>query len=67
VWKYILFRHNDRDDKITKAIDMADEIGVPIIFDLTVGELASKRSMEEIQKIVGSHKLGCNIDRAAAS
>ncbi len=29
VWKYILFRHNDRDEQIMQAIRMADEIGFP--------------------------------------
>lgn len=65
VWKYILFRHNDRDDQIAAAVRMADEIGIPIIFDLTVGEIASSRTMDEIQTVVGAHALGCNIDRTA--
>lgn len=65
VWKYILFRHNDRDDQIIRAIELADEIGVPIIFDLTVGDQASSRTMADIQEIIGAHKLSCNIDREA--
>src|ERR1700674_720387 len=38
IWKYILFRHNDRDDQIAAAIRMAEELVLPIIFDLPVGE-----------------------------
>ena len=65
VWKYILFRHNDRDDQLAAALSMADEIGIPIIFDLTVGHLASPRNLEDIQHILGSRPIGCNIDQAA--
>jgi len=65
VWKYILFRHNDRDDQILTAISMAEQIGLPIVFDLTVGDLASPRKLEDIHNIVGSHVVGCNIDQAA--
>jgi len=65
IWKYILFRHNDRDEQILAAVKMAEEIGIPIIFDATGGELASKRALGEIQRLVGDRKFGCNIDLAA--
>jgi hypothetical protein len=64
-WKYILFRHNDRDEQITAAVRMADEIGISIIFDQTGGELASTRPIADIHKVVGAHRLGCNIDLGA--
>ena len=66
VWKYILFRHNDRDEHVAQAARLADQIGIPIIFDLTHGELASKRSIDQIRTAIGDHKLGCNIDLEAA-
>src|ERR1700674_5873233 len=66
VWKYILFRHNDRDDQILAAIRMAEEIGLPIMFDLTIGEIASSRTMDDIRGLIGARPVGCNIDRAAA-
>jgi hypothetical protein len=62
VWKYILFRHNDRDDQILKALDLADEIGIEIDFDLTGGELASPRSLKNIRALIGSRKIGMNLD-----
>lgn len=66
VWKYILFRHNDSDEQIAQAVRMADQIGIPIIFDLTHGELASKRPIEQIRTAIGDHKLGSNIDLEAS-
>jgi molybdenum cofactor biosynthesis enzyme MoaA len=65
VWKYILFRHNDRDEQIALAIKLAADIGMPITFDRTVGHLASTRPMAEIQKLIGEVKIGCNVDVAA--
>lgn len=65
VWKYILFRHNDRDDQILKAISLADRIGLEIEFDYTVGPLASSRDREGILRVIGSRKVGANIDRRA--
>lgn len=61
VWKYILFKHNDRDEQILRAVELAGVIGVPIIFDLTVGELASRRTLAELQAVIGDHQLRCNI------
>jgi hypothetical protein len=67
VWKYILFRHNDRDDQILAAARMADEIGVAIIFDQTVGPLASRRPLAEIQALASTAAIGCNIEPDAAT
>jgi hypothetical protein len=61
IWKYILFSHNDRDAQLRAAVRMAAEIGVPIIFDATVGANASKRTSDEIKAVVGQ-PIGCNID-----
>lgn len=66
LWKYILFNHNDRDDQILSAVRMAREIGLPIVFDGTVGANASKRSSADIQALVGQ-PLGCNIDPNSTS
>jgi hypothetical protein len=66
VWKYILFSHNDSDDQLRTAIKMAGEIGLPIIFDATVGSTASKRSASEIAAVTG-HPIGCNIDPSSTA
>jgi len=66
VWKYILFRHNDSDAQLLAAIRMAGEIGIPIIFDATVGSEASKRPASEIAALTG-HPIGCNIDPQSTS
>jgi uncharacterized radical SAM superfamily Fe-S cluster-containing enzyme len=62
IWKYILFRHNDRDDQILQALSLADEIGIEIDFDLTGGELASPRSLKDIRALIGARKIGMNLD-----
>lgn len=61
VWKYILFDHNDSDEQLRKAVRMATEIGIPIVFDATVGKIASKRQAAEIEAVTG-RPIGCNID-----
>ena len=33
IWQYVVFRWNDRDDHLRRAIEMAGDIGVPIWFD----------------------------------
>jgi hypothetical protein len=66
LWKYILFDHNDRDDQLLAAIRMAGEIGIPIMFDGTVGANASKRSSAEIESLIGQ-PIGCNIDSTSTS
>ena len=40
---------------------MAAEIGVPIVFDGTVGDNASRRTSAELEALVGQ-PFGCNID-----
>jgi hypothetical protein len=64
IWKYILFNHNDSDQQILTAVRMAAEIGLPIIFDGTVGANASLRTSAELEALVGQG-FGCNIDPAA--
>jgi len=61
VWKYILFKHNDTDADILKAVALSKEIGISIIFDATVGAWASPRTSDELHALVGQH-FGCNID-----
>lgn len=69
IWKYILFRHNDTDEQIGRALSLAGEIGVPIVFDVTVGELASTRPTADIVRLVGARMTGAssNIDVEAAT
>jgi hypothetical protein len=66
LWKYILFDHNDRDEQLLAAVKMADEIGIPITFDGTVGANASRRTSTEIEALVGQ-PIGCNIDPSSTS
>lgn len=67
VWKYILFSHNDRDEHLLAAIRMAEEIGIELIFDQTVGDIASDRPIEDVRRLVGERGFACNIDPAAAA
>jgi wyosine [tRNA(Phe)-imidazoG37] synthetase (radical SAM superfamily) len=62
VWKYILFKHNDRDDQIVQAISIAEQMGLEIEFDYTVGPLASKRTEEDLRRVIADRKISANID-----
>lgn len=44
IWQYVVFRWNDRDEQLRRAIDMAGEIGVPIQFDFSGTWGRSRRS-----------------------
>jgi hypothetical protein len=61
IWKYILFNHNDSDEQIRTAVRMAAEIGVTLVFDGTVGDIASPRTSADLEALVGQ-PFGCNID-----
>lgn len=65
IWKYIMFNHNDGEDQLRLAIGMAKELGVEIQFDYTFGDRASKRSKEDLDKIIGSARTSFNLDRDA--
>jgi molybdenum cofactor biosynthesis enzyme MoaA len=68
IWKYILFRHNDTNDEIIKAIELAAQIGVEIVFDATYGDLASKRDMNEIRAIAASvGRTSSNLDPTSSN
>lgn len=62
LWKYILFKNNDKDEHILRAIEIANAMGIEISFDLTAGECASTRPLSEVQSIVKSSKIGMNLD-----
>ena len=64
IWKYILFNHNDSNKQILTAVQLAADIGIPIIFDCTVGHNASLRTPAELEALVGV-PFGCNIDPKA--
>jgi hypothetical protein len=65
-WKYILFRHNDSDEHLRTALRISNEIDVPIAFDFTVGEIASQRSLTDLQRVLGADvAINCNIDRSS--
>jgi pyruvate-formate lyase-activating enzyme len=63
IWKYILFNHNDSDEQIRKAMQMADEIGVKILFHLTSTPNKSLRKDENIISLVGMSRIGSNVDK----
>jgi len=63
IWKYILFNHNDSDDQIDKAMQMADEMGVKILFHLTSTPNKSLRKDEDIISQVGMSRIGSNVDK----
>jgi pyruvate-formate lyase-activating enzyme len=63
IWKYILFKHNDKDEHILRATEYAKDIGIEITFDLTAGKLASTRPLSEIKSIIQSNKIGMNLDK----
>jgi MoaA/NifB/PqqE/SkfB family radical SAM enzyme len=62
VWKYILFNTNDTDEEIQEAKEYANEIGVELQFDTTIGEWGSLRTKEEIKKSVGEYEIKFNLD-----
>ena len=65
VWKYILFKHNDRDELLKKAKKMADEYGVQIIYDVSVGPLASQRDHTELRKSIEDIVISYTLDEDA--
>src|SRR5262249_1204271 len=68
IWKYILFRHNDTNDEIIKAIELATQSGVAIDFDATYGYLASKRDINEIRALAaGVGRTTTNLDPVVMS
>jgi uncharacterized radical SAM superfamily Fe-S cluster-containing enzyme len=65
IWKYILFKNNDTDTHIESAIQYAEEIGVELQFDYTVGKLASTRTKDDIESMIGKRRIGFNLDPKA--
>lgn len=65
VWKYILFRHNDSDLLLHKAAQMAKLYGLRIIFDVSVGPLASQRSLEDLKQSLEGIEVSNNVDQKA--
>lgn len=67
-WKYILFSHNDRDEHLLEAKRLAAEIGVNLVFDSTVGDIASRRTLADLRALLGPEiEIKCNIDPSAVS
>ena len=62
LWKYILFNHNDSNTQITKALCMADDIGIDIIFHLTISNNKSLRKPYELAELVGKDRISYYID-----
>jgi len=65
IWKYILFKHNDSDCLLEKAGRMAREYDLQIIYDITVGPLASKRNPEDLKKTIQGMTISNNVDEKA--
>lgn len=49
VWQYVVFRWNDRDDQLRRAIDMAETRGIPIVFDFAHTWGRSRRTPDEVR------------------
>ena len=65
IWKYILFKHNDDDALLAKAGNMAREYGLRIIYDVSVGPLASRRDHEDIKKSIKGMEISNNVNQQA--
>ena len=61
-WKYILFAHNDRDEQLLKAIQLAEEIGVPLYFHKTISANRSRRPFKDVVAVIGRHRIENAID-----
>ena len=62
IWKYILFKHNDSDDLLKTAKRMADDFGIEINYDISVGDLASQRDLKEIENLINDIIVSRSID-----
>jgi MoaA/NifB/PqqE/SkfB family radical SAM enzyme len=49
IWQYVVFRWNDRDDQFKRALDMAEERGIPICFDFAHTWGRSRRRADELR------------------
>jgi len=51
IWQYVVFRWNDRDDQLARAIEMAEAQGIPIMFDFARTWGRSRRSADEVRHL----------------
>lgn len=65
IWKYILFKHNDDDALLEKAGKMALECGLQIVYDVSVGPLASRRDSDDLKKSIKGIAISKNVDEKA--
>jgi hypothetical protein len=49
IWQYVVFRWNDRDDQLHKAIDLSERIGIPIWFDFADTWGRSRRRARDVR------------------
>jgi MoaA/NifB/PqqE/SkfB family radical SAM enzyme len=52
VWQYVVFRWNDRDDQLKRAIDIARERGMTLWFDFAHSWGHSRRNPADLQFVV---------------
>jgi pyruvate-formate lyase-activating enzyme len=52
VWQYVVFRWNDRDDQLRRAIAMAESLGVPIWFDFAYTFGRSRRKARDLRYLL---------------
>jgi hypothetical protein len=60
-----LFKHNDSDALLEKSRKLADDYGIEIIYDITVGPLASRRDPEDLKRIIKGISITKNVDEKA--
>jgi hypothetical protein len=51
IWRYVVFRWNDRDDQFRRAIDMAEARGIPIFFDFAQTWGRSRRAPDGLRDL----------------
>jgi len=57
IWQYVVFRWNDRDDQLRRAISLAEEAGIPIHFDFAHTWCRSRRRPEDLRYLTPYLKL----------
>jgi pyruvate-formate lyase-activating enzyme len=51
-WQYVVFRWNDRDDQLRRAIALAEELGIQICFDFAHTWGRSRRKPDSVRYLV---------------
>lgn len=49
IWQYVVFRWNDRDEQLRRAIDLSERVGIPIWFDFAHTWGRSRRRARDVR------------------